>query len=261
MSSPFWGQSAAKCYVASCVYVNMALLKSAASNSMNWGTFGQKIFTDYNGPPSWFLFALFSYPGHPDVWCAPLAEASKTGPHVLVNSIGVLPPIDCALPLTFLPCSFLTSLGDPKLSLCSLFLKHVLLHTKILGPDNVGSCCWRRNTEPKVPKSTPLFHDLGVPALEGKRKRSTYSHPSLNPHHLWRYQQLGRLRVMLALMSSPNRRYPRAPMVMYRVVMMDIPKDRMAGKRLASFILFSRGRTYQNITVKGERRRKKQIWT
>lgn len=33
-------------------------------------------------------------------------------------------------------------------------------------------------------------------------------------------------------------------MTMYRAVMMDIPKDRMAGKRRVSFILFSRGRTY-----------------
>lgn len=43
-------------------------------------------------------------------------------------------------------------------------------------------------------------------------------------------------------------------MPMYREVTMDIPRDRMAGKRRASFILFSRGRTYRRIIGERERR-------
>lgn len=45
-------------------------------------------------------------------------------------------------------------------------------------------------------------------------------------------------------------------MLTYRAVMMDIPKDRMSGKRRASFILFSRGRTYRNISVRIEEEKK-----
>ena len=38
-------------------------------------------------------------------------------------------------------------------------------------------------------------------------------------------------------------------MAMYRVVMIDIPRDRMVGKRRASFIWFSRGSTCGSVTL------------
>jgi hypothetical protein len=53
------------------------------------------------------------------------------------------------------------------------------------------------------------------------------------------------LRVMLPWILAPNCRYPRHPRLMYREVTMAIPTYRMTGNFRGSFILFSRGRTYE----------------
>lgn len=48
-------------------------------------------------------------------------------------------------------------------------------------------------------------------------------------------------------------------MPMYKAVTINIPKDRTAGKRRAFIILFSRGRTYGNITMREDKRRKRDM--
>lgn len=48
-------------------------------------------------------------------------------------------------------------------------------------------------------------------------------------------------------------------MPMYKAVTINIPKDRTAGKRRAFIILFSRGRTYGNIAMREDKRRKRDM--
>lgn len=58
------------------------------------------------------------------------------------------------------------------------------------------------------------------------------------------YQQLGKLRVMLAWVFDPNFMYPSVPREMYRMMTRDIAKYRTQENCWGCFIWFLRGRTW-----------------
>lgn len=68
---------------------------------------------------------------------------------------------------------------------------------------------------------------------------------ALSPHHLrpMELPAVGQVKGYAGLDIISKPQVAQSPDTDVEAVMMDIPKDRMTGKRRASFILFSKGRT------------------
>lgn len=65
-------------------------------------------------------------------------------------------------------------------------------------------------------------------------------------NHICTYHiSCGRFKVMLPLISSPKRRYPRVANEIYKVMTIPMPMFSACGKRVVSFILFSNGSTWK----------------